>query len=247
MSKKQDKRDVQAIASLLDDEDCHIQTTGRSVLPLTQKQSHTGDTLIVLEGDDFDYGRKQVPVPVSYLLKNVCNIQFSNGKPSLVQWVNDAKSAREAVVHHLISESAWYEWIPMVFDKNVSFDFDAFEENICWGGKCGAYIDQCKLRFKISLCADDFKRPNGTAFILIQTVNDPCVHVKHKNYGFSSKKSKIDAAISDTVTNQYHVLQSMSDIVIQTGNRQVCFVRKSLNTNHKNATWVDLLVLCCLE
>ena len=221
MSRTQDKRDAQAIDSLLNDEDCYTQTTGRSALQLTQKLSGTGDTLVVLEGETFNYGRKQVPVPVSYLLKNVCNIQFNNGKPSQVQWVNDAKSGRQAIVDYVTSQNAWYEWMPMTFDTNVAFDFDTIEENICWKGKCSAYIDRCKSRFKISLCANDFQRPNGTAFILIQTNNGPCEHVKNKNYGFSSKQSKIDAATSDTATNQHYVLKSMSDVAVQSGNRQV--------------------------
>lgn len=223
-SRKQDKRDKQAIIKLLDDDDGYTQTTGRSLLQLREKTTSNGDVVVVLEGNKFDYDRRQVEVSISYLLQNVCKIEFVDGTPSQVQWVINAKSSREAIVQYLISNKAWYEWIPMKFDTNASFDLEAIEENIFWKGKCGAYTDFCPTLFKISLCANDFQRPTGTTFISIQTSNGPCEHVKHKNYGFSSKSSKMDAAVSNTATNQYQVIQSMSDIAIQSGNRQVCFI-----------------------
>ena len=110
----------------------------------------------------------------------------------------------------------------MIFDRDVQFDFSNLENNIIWQGKCGAYIDHCKTRFKISLCAFDFERPGAITFISIETLNGPCVHVKFKNYGFSSKESKTNAALRNTTANQYRTFQSMSDVAILSGNRQVC-------------------------
>ena len=222
-AKKEDKRDKQAIVELLDDDDGYIQSTGRSLLKLREKKRYNGDSVVVLDGDKFNYDRKQVEVSVSYLLQNVCKIEFINGKASQVLWIIDAKSSRQTIVNYIISKNAWYEWIPMIFDSTVGFDFEVLEENIYWKGKCGAYTDSCPTRFKISLCSNDFQRPTGTTFISIQTSNGPCEHVKHKNYGFSSRKSKITAATSNTAVNQFHVIKSMSDVAIQSRNRQVSF------------------------